>query len=62
MTDPYWNHDVHHHPAALAAAPDGCRTALGAGCGHYVVVWDRPREGGSRAVTGAAFHGPAHGD
>ncbi|MFE9113699.1 hypothetical protein ACFYN9_29350 [Streptomyces collinus] len=28
MTDPYWNHNVHHHRAVLAAVPDGCRTAL----------------------------------
>lgn len=92
MTDPYGNHDVHHHPAVPAAVPDGCRTALDAGCGdgllarkptersasatgvdrpaemierarghapvpgnvtcldrlirRYVMVWDRPREGG----------------
>ena len=38
MTDPYWNHNVHHHPAVLAAVPDGCRTALDAGCGDGLLT------------------------
>ncbi|MDT0387004.1 class I SAM-dependent methyltransferase [Streptomyces dubilierae] len=38
MTDPYWNHNVHHHPAVLAAVPDGCGTALDAGCGDGLLT------------------------
>ncbi|GAA2763139.1 hypothetical protein GCM10010103_21800 [Streptomyces paradoxus] len=38
MTDPYWNHNVHHHPAVLAAVPDGGRTALDAGCGDGLLT------------------------
>ncbi|MFH9004272.1 class I SAM-dependent methyltransferase [Streptomyces afghaniensis] len=38
MSDPYWNHNVHHHPAVLAAVPDGCGTALDAGCGDGLLA------------------------
>ncbi|GAA2515234.1 class I SAM-dependent methyltransferase [Streptomyces longisporus] len=38
MTDPYWNHNVHYHPAVLAAVPDGCRTALDVGCGDGLLA------------------------
>ncbi|WP_053671637.1 class I SAM-dependent methyltransferase [Streptomyces sp. NRRL B-1140] len=36
--DPYWNHNVHHHPVILAAVPDGCRTALDIGCGDGLLA------------------------
>ncbi|MFE7899699.1 class I SAM-dependent methyltransferase [Streptomyces sp. NPDC057424] len=38
VTDPYRNHNVHHHPAVLAAVPDGCRTALDSGCGDGLLA------------------------
>ncbi|MFJ5733799.1 class I SAM-dependent methyltransferase [Streptomyces paradoxus] len=50
MTDPYWNHNVHHHPAVLAAVPDGCRTALDAGCGDGLLT--RKLAARSASVTG----------
>ncbi|MFF7046587.1 class I SAM-dependent methyltransferase [Streptomyces massasporeus] len=50
MTDPYWNHNVHHHPAVLAAVPDGCRTALDAGCGDGLLA--RKLAERSASVTG----------
>ncbi|MEU4465109.1 class I SAM-dependent methyltransferase [Streptomyces sp. NPDC024017] len=50
MSDPYWNHNVHHHPAVLAAVPDGCRTALDAGCGDGLLA--RKLAGRSVSVTG----------
>jgi len=36
--DPYWNHNVHYHPAVLAAVPHGCRTALDVGCGDGLLA------------------------
>ncbi|MFC8146738.1 class I SAM-dependent methyltransferase [Streptomyces paradoxus] len=50
MADPHWNHNVHHHPAVLAAVPDGCRTALDAGCGDGLLT--RKPAARSAAVTG----------
>ncbi|MET9763981.1 class I SAM-dependent methyltransferase [Streptomyces sp. NPDC006372] len=50
MTDPYWNHNVHHHPAVLAAVPDGCGTALDAGCGDGLLA--RKLAGRAASVTG----------
>ncbi|MFI9756085.1 class I SAM-dependent methyltransferase [Streptomyces collinus] len=50
MTDPYRNHDVHHQRAVLAAVPDGCRTALDAGCGDGLLT--RKPAGRSASVTG----------
>jgi SAM-dependent methyltransferase len=50
VSDPYWNHNVHHHPAVLAAVPDGCRTALDAGCGDGLLA--RKLAGRSVSVTG----------
>ncbi|MEV7068921.1 hypothetical protein AB0N97_40055 [Streptomyces collinus] len=50
MTDPYWNHNVHHHRAVLAAVPDGCRTALDAGCGDGLLT--RKPAARSVSVTG----------
>lgn len=50
MSDPYWNHNVHHHPAVLAAVPDGCRTALDAGCGDGLLA--RKLAARSVSVTG----------
>ncbi|WP_329326841.1 class I SAM-dependent methyltransferase [Streptomyces luteogriseus] len=50
VTDPYWNHNVHHHPAVLAAVPDGCRTALDAGCGDGLLA--RKLAARSASVTG----------
>ncbi|KDN74935.1 class I SAM-dependent methyltransferase [Streptomyces olindensis] len=47
MPDPYWNHNVHHHPAVLAAVPDGCGTALDAGCGDGLLA----RKLAARAVS-----------
>ncbi|GGW88066.1 class I SAM-dependent methyltransferase [Streptomyces lomondensis] len=50
MTDPYWNHNVHHHPAVLAAVPDGCGTALDAGCGDGLLA--RKLAARAASVTG----------
>lgn len=50
MSDPYWNHNVHHHPAVLAAVPDGCGTALAAGCGDGLLARKPPARAAS--VTG----------
>ncbi|WP_237305009.1 hypothetical protein [Streptomyces qaidamensis] len=50
MTDPYGNHNVHHHPAVLAAVPNGCRTALAAGCGDGLLT--RNPAARSASVTG----------
>ncbi|MER6125877.1 class I SAM-dependent methyltransferase [Streptomyces sp. NPDC001795] len=50
MSDPYWNHNVHYHPAVLAAVPDGCRTALDVGCGDGLLARKLAARAGS--VTG----------
>jgi SAM-dependent methyltransferase len=33
-----WNHNVHHHPLILAAAPPDCARALDVGCGEGVLT------------------------
>ncbi|GAA3831153.1 hypothetical protein GCM10022403_075470 [Streptomyces coacervatus] len=38
MTDPYRNHNVHHHPVVLAAMPDRCEAALDIGCGDRLLA------------------------
>ncbi|MEU6907350.1 hypothetical protein ABZ935_18625 [Streptomyces coeruleorubidus] len=43
MFDPYWNHNVHHHPEVLDAVPDGCGKALDAGCGDGLLTRKRSR-------------------
>ncbi|MFI2201556.1 class I SAM-dependent methyltransferase [Streptomyces sp. NPDC020192] len=48
--DPYWNHNVHYHPAVLAAVPDGCRTALDVGCGDGLLA--RKLATRAKTVTG----------
>ncbi|WP_328410961.1 class I SAM-dependent methyltransferase [Streptomyces violaceus] len=50
VTDPYWNHNVHHHPAVLAAVPDGCGRALDAGCGDGLLT--RKLAARAASVTG----------
>ncbi|MEU6917797.1 class I SAM-dependent methyltransferase [Streptomyces olindensis] len=50
MPDPYWNHNVHHHPAVLAAVPEGCGTALDAGCGDGLLA--RKLAARAASVTG----------
>ncbi|WP_406442477.1 class I SAM-dependent methyltransferase [Streptomyces sp. NBC_01613] len=50
MSDPYWNHNVHYHPAVLAALPDGCGTALDIGCGDGLLARKLAEKAGS--VTG----------
>ncbi|GAA2903507.1 MULTISPECIES: class I SAM-dependent methyltransferase [Streptomyces] len=50
VTDPYWNHNVHHHPAVLAAVPDGCCRALDAGCGDGLLT--RKLAARAASVTG----------
>jgi len=50
MTDPYWNHNVHYHPVVLDAVPDGCRTALDAGCGDGLLA--RKLAHKAQSVTG----------
>ncbi|MGW1794889.1 class I SAM-dependent methyltransferase [Streptomyces sp. NPDC001984] len=48
--DPYWNHNVHYHPAVVAAVPDGCRRALDVGCGDGLLAGKLATRTG--AVTG----------
>ncbi|WP_329053328.1 class I SAM-dependent methyltransferase [Streptomyces violaceus] len=50
VTDPYWNHNVHHHPAVLAAVPDGGGRALDAGCGDGLLT--RKPAARAASVTG----------
>ena len=49
-TDPYWNHNVHYHPAVVDAVPAGCRTALDVGCGDGLLA--RKLAGRAGFVTG----------
>ncbi|MFJ8359176.1 methyltransferase domain-containing protein [Streptomyces sp. NPDC093984] len=48
--DPYWNHNVHYHPAVLAAVPDDCGAALDVGCGDGLLARKLASRAGS--VTG----------
>ncbi|MEU0332665.1 class I SAM-dependent methyltransferase [Streptomyces sp. NPDC006193] len=48
---PYWNHNVHYHRTVLAAVPEGCRTALDAGCGDGLLALRLAARAGT--VTGA---------
>ncbi|MDG9713288.1 class I SAM-dependent methyltransferase [Streptomyces sp. DH10] len=50
MPDPYWNHNVHHHPEVLDAVPDGCGKALDAGCGDGLLT--RKLAARAASVTG----------
>ena len=45
-----WNHNIHHHPLILGAAPSGCRNALDVGCGEGVLT--RELRGVSERVVG----------
>ena len=36
--DKRWNHNLHHHPLVLAAAPTPCRRALDVGCGEGMLT------------------------
>jgi len=50
MPDPYWNHNVHYHPAVLDAVPPGCGEALDVGCGDGLLA--RKLAGRAASVTG----------
>ncbi|GGY52062.1 class I SAM-dependent methyltransferase [Streptomyces djakartensis] len=51
MTDPYWNHNVHHHTAVLGAVRDGrALTALDVGCGDGLLT--RKLAARAASVTG----------
>ncbi|MEV7009313.1 hypothetical protein [Streptosporangium sp. NPDC051022] len=59
MSDPYWNHNVHHRRPVLETVPQGCRNALDAGCGDGLLA--REPAGRTPAVTGVDRSAEASG-